>query len=134
MDVTPAADLDVAITFGSARAAGVVVQAGDGDETRVGVDRESRQVFVDRRRSGSVDFHRAFPSRDAASLATSASQVELRVLIDRSSIEVFADDGATVLTSRVFPGGATRAIRTFADDGRATVEVRAWRLRPAMSR
>ncbi len=131
--ITSAVDLEVAIAFGSARSAGLVLVSGAREETRVGIDRDGPRLFVDRRRSGTVAFHRAFASRDTAP-AGPASPIRLRVLLDRSSVEVFADAGGAVLTSRLFPSGTTRELRTFVEGGDASVEAQGWQLKPAIAR
>ena len=133
ISIAPAADLEVAISFESARAAGIVLDSARGEETRIGIDRVHRRVFVDRRRSGELAFSRTFASRDSGAVEV-PRRADLRVLLDRSSVEVFADGGATVVTSRVFPSGAARELRTFIEGGHALVEVRGWRLEPVTGR
>src|SRR5207248_1163944 len=83
-----------------------------GQETLIGADRRAGEVFVDRSRSGDVRFSPHFAGRHAAPRATGdrTRPVRLHVLVDATSVEVFADDGAVVLTDQVFPGPDSRAI------------------------
>ena len=56
--------------------------------------------------------------------------LKLRILVDASSVEVFADQGQVVLTDQVFPDGAATGVDAFADGGTATVmHLTAWRLK-----
>ena len=52
---------------------------------------------------GATPFHAAYAGRHAGPLAWRDGRLTLRVLFDRSVIEVFAGDGETVITDRVFP-------------------------------
>ena len=83
--------------------AGIRLSNDAGEDVIVGVTREPLEVFVDPRRSRRTPFHGAYPGRHAGPLAWRDGRLTLRVLFDRSVIEVFADDGETVITERVFP-------------------------------
>ncbi len=65
---------------------------------------------MDRTRSGRTNFHRAFPARHEAPLRVTDGRVTLRLLIDTSSLEVFAQNGETVLTELIFPAAAPRSL------------------------
>jgi fructan beta-fructosidase len=114
---------------GTASEFGLTVRAGGGEETVIGVDPTSRQLFVDRTRSGDVSFHKDFPGRQTAPLALENGRVRLRVLVDWSSVEVFADDGRTVITDQIFPAPTSDDVRLFARGGTARlVSLEAWPL------
>ena len=51
-----------------------------------------------------TDFHPLFASVDSAPVAVDASgNVTLRIYVDRSSVEVFAQNGLRTITDQVFP-------------------------------
>ena len=55
-------------------------------------------------------------------------QVKLDLIVDRSSIEVFIQDGEAVISDRIFPSSQEPVIEVFAGDPSATVtEVRVQR-------
>jgi len=113
-----------------AASVGLNVRVGSEEKTVIGYDSESRKVFVDRRASGRCDFHDEFPARHAAPLDLEDGRVKLHVLVDRSSIEVFANDGARVLTHRIFPSPSSTGTELFARGGTARlVRLDAWTLR-----
>ena len=60
-----------------------------------------------------------------------ANQVlSLRVFIDRSSIEVFANDGQVTMTSRIYPKEERLGIELLAENGDAQVmEFTCWNLK-----
>lgn len=97
-----------------------------GFATIVGYDADRRQVYVDRRdaRQGKP-FHRDFPGRYAAPIITGKDgTLPLRIFVDRSSVEVFADDGLSVLTVNTFPDPVTVGFRAPED-----VQIKLWRLK-----
>jgi fructan beta-fructosidase len=71
-------------------------------ETLVAYDAAHSEVFVDRTRSGDVSFSKDFPGRHGAKIERKAS-VKLHVFLDRSSVEVFANEGERVLSDRIYP-------------------------------
>jgi sucrose-6-phosphate hydrolase SacC (GH32 family) len=58
-------------------------------------------------------------------------RVRLRVLVDRSSVEVFAGGGEATITDQVFPRASSDGVRLFSEGGTATVE--RLRIRPMRS-
>ena len=91
------------LRIGSAKQAGLKVRTGNGEETVIGYDAQTGELYVDRTRSGRVDFSRDFPGVQRAPLAARHGKVRLRILVDWSSVEVFADGGRRVITDQVFP-------------------------------
>jgi sucrose-6-phosphate hydrolase SacC (GH32 family) len=54
----------------------------------------------------------------------------LRVLFDRTTIEVFANEGETVLSERVYPTHPLDRIALVGGEGALVTPVRLWALRP----
>jgi sucrose-6-phosphate hydrolase SacC (GH32 family) len=114
---------------GSATSFGLKVRKGPSEETVIGYDVRARELFVDRRRSGSVAVHPEFPGRHAGPLELERGRVRLHVLVDRSSVEAFANGGRTVLTDRIFPSPASQGVEVWAEGGTASlVAFEAWPL------
>ena len=81
-----------------------IVLANDlGEEVVIGYDKTQNNYFIDRTKSGKVDFHKKFAAKHVAPRLTTAPQANLSLLIDVSSIELFADDGLSVMTEIFFP-------------------------------
>ncbi len=83
----------------------------DDDATVIGYDMIKQQLYVDRSRVGQASFHKDFPGRYTAPLKPQNGRVSLQIWVDRSSVEVFANDGAVTMTNQVFPDPANTGIR-----------------------
>ncbi len=93
------------------------------EETVIGVDRAKGEIFVDRRHSGYVSFSPDFATRTAAPLKHPESKsIPIEIIVDRNSVEVFAEDGETVLTNLIFPSDASQGIAFYAAPGPTTGE------------
>jgi levanase len=117
-----ALEIKAHLRLGSAEEAGLKVRAGNGEETVIGYDAQAGEVYVDRTRSGRVDFSRDFPGVQRAPLAARHGKVHLRILVDWSSVEVFADRGQTVITDQIFPSATSDGVQLFADGGTARLD------------
>jgi len=95
---------------------GFRLRKGADVETLVGFNTAHGEVFVDRTHSGEVSFSKDFQGRHAARLETS-TRGKLHVFVDRSSIEVFANDGERVLSERIYPPPGSDGIELYADGG-----------------
>ncbi len=82
--------------------AGELVELFSFESQQVTVGIENGFVYIDRTRSGIVDFDKNFPSIDRAPIL-SKGNVKLRIVVDQSSVEVFVNDGESTITSLIFP-------------------------------
>jgi sucrose-6-phosphate hydrolase SacC (GH32 family) len=89
--------------------------------TTVGYAVKNNTLFIDRMQSGEVDFNGAFPGVHTAELRPIDGVIRLHIFVDRTSIEVFANDGLVVMTNLIFPDSANTKIELFADGGEARV-------------
>ncbi len=69
----------------------------------IGFNKESNQYYLDRKNSGITDFNKEFGKIVYAPRFLKQGDITLSFYLDKSSIEVFADNGLSVLTSVVFP-------------------------------
>ncbi|MDO4901699.1 GH32 C-terminal domain-containing protein [Actinomyces sp.] len=116
-----ALDISLALDPGTASESGIVVHAAESQGTVVGYDAEAGEVYLDRTASGATAFSAAFPSVERAPVAPDTDGlVRLRVLVDASSVEVFAADGAVTITDAVYPEAGARGVSLFAHEGAAT--------------
>ncbi|HZT36527.1 MAG TPA: glycoside hydrolase family 32 protein [Bryobacteraceae bacterium] len=99
----------------------------------VGYDVRSGRIYVDRTHAGDVSFSPKFPSRTEAPAPLRNGALELRILADRSSIEVFADDGLVVLTNLVYPKSPA-ALSLSADGTVDGIDLQLWQLRSTWQR
>ena len=125
-------DLQAVIDPDSAREVGLRVLEGSGQETVVGFRRSPAEVFVDRSKSGYAELHETFAGRHSARLPVPDGLVRLRILVDRSVVEVFAGGGRVAITDRVFPDASSTGLSLYAKGGSAhIVSLDAWQVRSA---
>jgi fructan beta-fructosidase len=123
--------LETDLLPGRARSCGFRIRSGDDEFLEFGYDSEDSVVYVDRRNSGIVDFHPSFPGRHEAPVRLIDGKVSLQVIVDRSSIEVFINDGEAVITDRFFPTSNKPIVEAFAGD--ATAKIRNTRIHSLQS-
>lgn len=72
------------------------------DELLIGYDKANNNFYVDRTKSGLVDFEKNFAKKTVAPRVAKDGQITLRLILDTTSAELFADDGLTVITNTFF--------------------------------
>lgn len=106
----------------SATSFGLRVFKGKSHQTETGYDPQREMLYVDRTQSSDVSFHPAFPGRHLGPLSPHADgRIQLRILVDECSVEVFGGDGQTVITDLVFPDFDSNGVDLFATDGTCCV-------------
>jgi len=113
--------------------AGIRVRKGKDEATTIGVDWAKQEVFVDRTRSGDTAFDPKFPGRHAGPLLpVGGERVKLHIFVDRSSVEVFVNNGATVISDAIFPSRDSQGIELYSSGGQARiVKLEVWTLQSA---
>lgn len=79
------------------------------------IDNAKQQLMLDRSRSGKVDFEPGFAKVQLAPLTAPLVNVELDIVVDQSSIEIFVNKGASVFTSQMFPDSQLDQLRISSD-------------------
>jgi fructan beta-fructosidase len=114
---------------GSASEYGVLVHKGANEQTVVGVTSDGH-AFIDRTKSGDAAFSPQFAGRHTAPVRLSKTTM-LHILLDRSSVEVFVNDGEVVISDRVFPAESSDGVEFYSKGGEARLaSVRLWKLNP----
>jgi len=88
---------------------GFDVFSTDTEKLSIGWRGFDSELFVDRSLAGDSRFHADFSARHTVN-TTDRLQLDVTIVIDRSSVEVFADGGAVVLTDRFFALGSERTV------------------------
>ncbi|MEP6596432.1 MAG: glycoside hydrolase family 32 protein [Ginsengibacter sp.] len=81
----------------------MIIANDAGEEIMVGYDKKQNRYFIDRTKSGKIDFQKDFAGKHTAPKIAQAEDIKISIIADMSSIELFADDGLTVMTETYFP-------------------------------
>jgi sucrose-6-phosphate hydrolase SacC (GH32 family) len=112
--------LQSSISLGKAAEAGWKILADGGNYTLIGYDKSKSVVYVDRTHSGTTPVSKDFPARIEAPLALK-DQLSLDIVVDRSSVELFANQGAVTMTDLVFPNAGANRLEFYSKGGSAQV-------------
>ena len=83
---------------------------------------KNHTVSMDRRSSGLTGFSEHFPAVTVAPTFDNEGKVSLRVFVDKSSIELFGNNGKFVMTNLVFPTKPYTRLSLKAHGGKAKVD------------
>ncbi len=101
---------------------GFHIRVGENERTTIAYTVEDQKLVVDRARSGEVEFHDAFPRVHSAHLSPLNKKIRLHILVDSSSVEVFANDGLVTFTECIFPSEQSQGLELFAEGGKVLLE------------
>ena len=110
---------------------GVRLYSDGGHWTEVGFDRAKMQFYVDRTHSG-LEVAKGLPTRTDAPLAEHRP-FDVHLVMDRSSVEAFAQGGTIAMTNLIFPPTEHVEVRLVREGGHGALKVsgRSWKLRSA---
>lgn len=81
----------------------VVFSNSSGQELHIGFDEEKNAFYIDRTKAGKSDFDAQFAAIHYAPRIAKSKGSALTVILDNSSVELFADGGLTCMTDIFFP-------------------------------
>jgi len=73
------------------------------EKIEIRYDAIKQNFFIDRRASGQTTFHPEFATIHTAPRLSKDPLIKIQMVFDKTSIELFADNGLTVMTSIFFP-------------------------------
>jgi sucrose-6-phosphate hydrolase SacC (GH32 family) len=113
LDVVAAIDLQRS----TAKQLRLAVRVGPGESTEIVLDLANPSLSVDRVRSGRHLIHRSYAGPRRAALDLADVILDLRVLVDTTSVEVFAGGGIVAITEQIFPSPSSTGLVLEAVDG-----------------
>jgi fructan beta-fructosidase len=114
------AELELDLERSSATAFTLILSNAAGERYRIGYDAARNVFFSDRSEAGDHAFSDEFAARPhEAPRQSRSSRLGMRLVFDVASVELFADDGATVLTDIFFPTLPFDSLSLEAEDGEA---------------
>jgi fructan beta-fructosidase len=97
------AEIELTVPRGEWREAGLRLHNAKGEEVRLGLTSEPLNAFVDRTKARSAPSPKEYPGRHGGPVRWRDGRITLRVFFDRSVVEMFVNDGETVITERFYP-------------------------------
>lgn len=110
------------IEASKAKTVNVVFSNSQGEKVMMQYDPSAATLSFDRTESGITDFSEGFPTVTVTPTHETSGRIALRIFVDRSSMEVFGNDGEFVMTNLVFPRTPYTALSVSAEGGNAKVE------------
>ena len=102
---------------------GIQLSNSKGEVYRMGFDVTQNQFFSDRTQAGQHGFSEKFATKThIAPRLIDDSILKLQLFIDAAAIEVYADNGATILTEIFFPTEDFNQLSLFAEEGAASLK------------
>ena len=101
--VSAAVELELEFSGSFEEIAGLELSNDLGETLQIGYRKSDNQYFINRTNSGKNSFSDVFSGIHTASREREDSDIGIQVFIDRASVEVFGDDGQTVMTEIFFP-------------------------------
>lgn len=94
----------------------------DGEKIIMKYDAKNHTLSFDRRESGVVDFSNKFPAVTSSPTFEKDGKINLRIFLDRSSVELFGNDGKFVMTNLVFPNSPYTTLSLESKNGNARLD------------
>lgn len=93
--------------------AGVEFTNSRNEQLRIGYYRPTNRFYIDRSKAGQTNFSPQFVQVTYAPRTAKTQQVTMRMVLDVASVELFADNGLTCLTSIFFPSEKFNRFRLY---------------------
>ncbi len=96
---------------------GVELFNSKNESLRIGFNKASNQFYIDRNKTGKLDFSPGFAGIHYAPRIATDSILIMQLFIDIASAELFADTGSTCMTDIFFPNEDFKNIKLYKNDG-----------------
>ena len=127
-------ELETTITVPHNGKCGIKLATGKNNSFAIGYHANTGKLYLDRSRCSNQGFNENFRTLSyyEAPLAAENGQIKLRVFFDKSIVEVYANDGALVMTAQLFPDESENGIELFSEGGNSVFSnSRYWQLKTA---
>lgn len=94
---------------------GIELRNKENESVRIGYDPTHNQFYINRTQLQNTRFSKDFAAVHTAPRAATGKQLTMHLFIDKSSVELFADDGTVVMTDIFFPASDFTSVKIFQD-------------------
>jgi fructan beta-fructosidase len=96
---------------------GIELRNKENESVRIGYDPTNNQFYINRTQLQNTGFSKDFAAVHTAPRTATGKQLTMHLFIDKSSVELFADDGSVVMTDIFFPISEFNSVKIFQDPG-----------------
>lgn len=121
-------ELDVTFSTDISNTIGLNLCVGEGRKVVVSYDTDSHNLIIDRTHCTDSDIPK-FSRMSHAIVEPQNGKLYLHIYVDKSSVEIFANDGKDVFTLQTFPSEYQTGIETFALRKGTKMQLDAWELK-----
>ncbi len=116
---------EVIIEFDAAKAThpfGIQLKNDKSEFLTVAFDKKMNGFTIDRTGTGKVEFQQNFRGLHVAPREINSDKIKMHLFFDKSSVELFADDGSVIMTDIFFPNEDFNQLYLYVENG--TVDVK----------
>ncbi len=113
-------ELQFDLSQSTASTFGVIIGNKIKEKVIIGYDKAKHEVFIDRTKSGKIDFSKKFARKHTAPYRA-ANLLKLHLFIDAASVELFVDEGQIVMTEIFFPNEDFSNLTLFSSGGSSSL-------------
>lgn len=123
-------NIDIDLAKSTAKDVHLELTNGKGEVYTIGFDVATNRYYSDRTKAGKNDFSEKFaPTIHYAPRQSSSKKLKMHLFFDKASVELFADNGETVLTDIFFPSEDFVQLRLITNGGKVLIsEMKAYAL------
>lgn len=114
-------EMEMTIDPKKAQSVNLTLSNAAGEEVVMTYNPAEATFSFNRKKSGIVDFSKDFPATTVAPTFGTSRKLTLRIFIDRSSIEIFGNDGRFAMTNLVFPNSPYSRLSVSSAGGNAEI-------------
>ena len=101
---------------------GLELTNSKGENLLIGYDKTKGEFYINRTNAGNSDFSKDFSGIHVAPFVLSGASVDMHVIIDAASVELFAMNGKVVMTEIFFPTEGFSGIRLYSKNGNVQLD------------
>ncbi|MEO5682757.1 MAG: glycoside hydrolase family 32 protein [Chitinophagaceae bacterium] len=120
---TTQCEIELVIQPGAGSTCGMRLATGNGHAFEIGYDAAKQELYIDRSKTAHQSFNKNFEklSRYTAALPLKNKMLTLRIWLDNSVVEVFANNGEAVLTTQFFAAADEKGMEVFSTGEKSKV-------------
>lgn len=100
-----------------------VRESADGKEyTTIGYDPKTSTLFLDRSKSGGFTYPDYMPLKQQVVMKPTNGKIQLQIFVDKSSVEVFGNDGLVSITDQIFSDDSSKGVELYSTGGKTSVD------------